>query len=188
MVRVQLLTGARPGEICAMTTGRIDTSGAIWQYKPAHHKTAHHGKHRVITIGPRAQRVLRPYLLAELDSPVFSPSRSESDRLEHRHKDRSTPLSCGNTPGSNRSRSPKRSPGDRYIVASYRRAIARACEKAGVPVWSPNQLRHTRATEIRKAYGLEHAGAVLGHSKVETTQVYAERDLSLASRVAAETG
>ncbi len=190
MVRVQMVTGARPGEICAMTTGEIemDAGGGVWVYRPRHHKTAHHGKSRVITIGPRVQQMLRPFLKADLNAPIFSPAESEEQRLEALHKERKTPLNCGNRPGTNKKRHPKKRPGDRYTTGSYRRAIERACERAGVPKWAPNQLRHTRGTEIRKEYGLEAAGAVLGHSKVETTQVYAERDQALARRVALESG
>jgi integrase len=46
--------------------------------------------------------------------------------------------------------------------------------------WSPNQLRHTTATEIRKKYGVEGAQVVLGHSRADITQVYAERNQKLA--------
>ncbi len=45
--------------------------------------------------------------------------------------------------------------------------------------WRPNQLRHTRATELRR-YGLDVAKTILGHAKVETTQIYAEKDLAAA--------
>lgn len=44
-------------------------------------------------------------------------------------------------------------------------------------LWSPNQLRHTAATEVRKRYGLEAAQIVLGHAAAVVTQVNAERDL-----------
>lgn len=51
---------------------------------------------------------------------------------------------------------------------------ARGCEAADIDKWSPNQLRHSAATRIRKEMGLEAAQAVLGHRLIETTQVYAE--------------
>lgn len=75
-----------------------------------------------------------------------------------------------------------------YRTDSYDRAVARACERAGVPHWSPNQLRHTHGTTVRKLYGLEAAGAALGHTKMSATQIYAERDGQLAERVAREVG
>ena len=85
-------------------------------------------------------------------------------------------------------REPGLAPGKRYTRHSYRTAVQRACRRAGIPVWSPRQLRHTRATLIRQAYGLEAAKAVLGHADTKITEIYAERDLGLAMRVMAETG
>lgn len=80
----------------------------------------------------------------------------------------------------------------RHTTASYRRAIARACDRADRwakggkiigndvrigPRWHPHQLRHTAATEIRRQFGLEAAQVVLGHSSARVTDaVYAERD------------
>jgi len=54
--------------------------------------------------------------------------------------------------------------------------------------WSPNQLRHTFATSIRERFGLEAAQVLLGHARADVTQVYAERDMNLAVKVAAEVG
>lgn len=73
-------------------------------------------------------------------------------------------------------------------VDTYRQAIIRAAARAGVPQWFPNQLRHNRGTEIRRAYGLEAAQTALGHERADVTQIYAERDLELAKRVAREIG
>jgi integrase len=67
-------------------------------------------------------------------------------------------------------------------------AIRRACVKAGVPIWSPLQLRHNAATAIRARFGLEAAQEIMGHAKADVTEVYAEKDLALARRVAAEVG
>jgi integrase len=53
--------------------------------------------------------------------------------------------------------------------------------------WHPNQLRHSRATELR-GYGLDMVKTILGHSKVETTQVYAEKDMLAAMEVVAKIG
>jgi integrase len=54
--------------------------------------------------------------------------------------------------------------------------------------WHPNKLRHTFATRVRKEHGLEAAQVLLGHSKADVTQVYAERDEALAVSVAAKIG
>ncbi len=60
MVRLQRMTGARPDEICMVRPCDVEISGDVWAYAPESHKTQHHGKRRVIFIGPRAQAVLRP--------------------------------------------------------------------------------------------------------------------------------
>ena len=64
----------------------------------------------------------------------------------------------------------------------------RACDKAGVPEWNPLQLRHTAATLIRSRYGVEAAKVILGHTKVETSQIYAERDLGREEEIMREIG
>jgi integrase len=71
---------------------------------------------------------------------------------------------------------PKRRKRNRYDVASYRRAIKRACKVAKIASWAPNRLRHTAATRIRKRYGIELARIILGHSMAFTTEIYAEAD------------
>jgi hypothetical protein len=49
-------------------------------------------------------------------------------------------------------------------------------------------LRHSLGTEVRRKFGLEAAQVMLGHSQANVTEIYAERDLALAVRVAAEIG
>jgi site-specific recombinase XerD len=53
--------------------------------------------------------------------------------------------------------------------------------------WHPHQLRHSRATELRP-YGLDVTKTVLGHAKVETTQLYAEKDLAAAMELVSRIG
>jgi integrase len=54
--------------------------------------------------------------------------------------------------------------------------------------WHPNQLRHSHLTEVRRRFGLEAAQVAAGHARADVTQVYAERNLALAERVASEMG
>jgi integrase len=70
----------------------------------------------------------------------------------------------------------------------FKRAIDKGCDRAGVPRWAPNQLRHAAATEIRKEYGLEAAQVILGHAKADVTQVYAEANLGRGRDVARKIG
>jgi integrase len=206
MVRVQRFTGCRPAELCSIRPCDIDRSVDPWQYRPQSHKTQHHGRERVIFIGPQAQAVLLRYLARDPEAHCFRPCDSEVKRRAAVHSVRKTPLSCGNRPGSNRKRQPQRQPGECYNPRSYHQAIRCGCLKA-FPIpeelmgdmvaeakwkadhrWCPLQLRHTAATAIRKRFGLEAAQTVLGHSKADVTQIYAERDYTLAARVAREVG
>jgi integrase len=188
MVRLQRLTGARPTEICTIRPRDFDRSGDVWVYRPSDHKTAHLGKRREICIGPKGQAVLLPYLLRAADAYCFSPAESEEKRRAERSERRRVQLPYGNRRGSNRKRKPRRTPGDHYTRDSYRKAIHRACDLAGVPRWSPNRLRHSAATDIRQKFGLEAAQVTLGHASADITQVYAERNMALARKVAAEVG
>lgn len=184
MVTLQRLTGMRPAEVCIIRPCDIDRSAEVWTYRPDSHKTEHHSRDRVVFIGPKAQAILLKYLARAAESSCFQPADSEAKRLASRHAARVTPANAGNKPGSNRVRRPRRRPGDAYTVDSYRRAIHRACDRAKIPRWSPNRLRHAAATAVRSRFGLEAAQIVLGHSSANITQVYAERDNAKGREVA----
>ncbi len=130
LVQLQRLTGARGGELLPMRTCDVDTSGAVWKYRPASHKTAHHGHGRVIRFGPRAQEAIRPFLKPDLQAYIFSPAEAERARRAVAHIARKTPASCGNNVGTNARRTPKRKPGHRYTVESYAHAVYRGCDRA----------------------------------------------------------
>jgi integrase len=178
MIRMQLLTGMRPGEVVIMRAIDLDTRGAVWLYRPGsdaedgRHKTAHHGPRRVIAIGPRAQEVLKPFLRTDLHAYLFEPAEA-LDNPKWRAA---------------------RKAGPRYTVNSYRQAIGRGCGRAippgwhpplavGIPTWHPHQLRHTKATEIRREAGIDAARAVLGHRSPAIAEVYAEIDANKAAEV-----
>ena len=44
-----------------------------------------------------------------------------------------------------------------YPTFSDALKVGRACDKAGIDRWSPNRLRHSAGTEIRRRFGLEAA-------------------------------
>lgn len=189
LVQLQLLTAARSGELVIMRPIDINMNDQIWIYSPTDHKTAHRGFERTIYIGPRAQHIIKPFLENRpIDIFMFSPQEAEAERRTAMHKNRKTPLSCGNKPGTNCKTNPKRKAREHYSQDSYRRSIRRACEKADIPYWHPHQLRHNAATQLRAEFGLEAAQLILGHRRADVTQVYAEINRAKALDIAAKAG
>ena len=144
MVRLQRLTGCRPGEVCILRPVDVDTTGDVWIYRPASHKTQYRGRERMIYIGPKGQDVLCPYLDRDAAEYCFSPIDSER-RLEALHAKRKTPISYGNRPGTNRKRKPKKQPREFYSSNTYRQAIHRAIDKA-------NKDRSKQSAEMGVAF------------------------------------
>ncbi len=168
-----------------MRPGDVDRSGGVWIYRPGRHKVEHHDIEREIQIGPKAQAVLGPFLKLDATAPWFSPREAEAERNATKRESRRTPLWPSHAKHRRRQRS---SLAEQYDVATYRRAIARGCDTAGVERWGPNRLRHSAATWIRKELGIEAAQVVLGHRLLETTQIYAEADRGRAMRAMEEMG
>jgi integrase len=186
MIRLQRLTGARPGEVCAMRGCDLDTSGAVWLYRPPCHKTSHRGKDRVIALGPKAQEIVRPFLRLDTQAYLFSPRAGLEQRRVALRLARKSKVQPSHQ--VRRRKRPRKSPGERYSTRSYDHAIYQGCDRAGIPHWHPHQLRHAHATEVRRRFGLEAAQVALGHSQANVTEIYAERNLSLAVKVAGEVG
>lgn len=228
MIRFQLFTGARPGEVCKIRPCDIDRSNDVWEYHVEGHKMEHHERPRIVFIGPEAQAILAPYLLRPADQPCFSPSESIADLRARRHEARKTKASYGNAPGRKRDAGGLKGenalwkPRQAFTTGSYGQAIKRGCDlafPAPEPLcklagetnaqhaerltkkqhaeleewrraqrWAPNQIRHTRGTEVRKKHGLEAAQVILGHAAADVTQIYAERDAEKAREVARLSG
>jgi len=169
MIRVASFTGCRPSELCGLRRCDLDTRGAVWIATLKAHKLAwrENSEPRIIAFGKRCQRILRPYLLRGHEQYLFSPrecmqQRAAACRTHRRKGQKPTPTKTD------------REVSDCYTAASFRRAIHRICEELHIPKWSPNQLRHLCASRVRAKYGLDASQVVLGHSKADTTEVYAE--------------
>jgi integrase len=131
MVRLQMLTGMRPGEVCVMRGIDLDPTGKVWLYRPESHKTAHHGHKRVIALGPKAQEVIRPFLKLDLLACLFSPQDAMQERWERQRTERKTKVQPSQF--SRKKQKPKRKPGGRYTRGSYAHAICKACDEGFPP-------------------------------------------------------
>lgn len=189
LIELQLLTGARGGELLRLRSLDFDTQRDVWTVALTAHKTSYRNKARVLYFGPRAQVILRAFMEGRaIDAYLFSPREAVEDLQAERHEIRVTPLSCGNSRGTNRVGHPKREAGEFYTHGSYRRAIVRACRKANVPTWTPHRLRHSVGSNLRKRFGLEAAQVLLGHARADVTQVYAQTNEEKAIAVVREIG
>jgi integrase len=187
MVQILRFSNCRAEDVVAIRACDICMDSEVWSYRPASHKNAWRGHDRVIHFGKQAQEVLQPFLKDDLDAYVFSPR----DSLEQHHDERRALRKTKRTPSEARQKRqarPKWLPGSKYSVNTLQQAIRRACRRAGLPPWSVLQVRHSRATEVREWYGIEGAAASLGHRRVETSQIYAEKNERLSREIAREIG
>jgi len=189
MVMVQRLTGMRPGEIVRMKAGEVNRSSMPWVYIPDKHKTSYRGGSREILIGPIAAKILAPYLdVRQPDDYVFTPKQARVERYALLRAKRKSKVQPSQRCRAKRPSKLQVSLLPRFSVPAYTASIRRACDKAGVPHWFPNMLRHSFATEARELFGLDGAQYLLGHSKADTTQVYTARGQQLAMKAASQIG
>lgn len=73
-----------------------------------------------------------------------------------------------------------------FTTAVYDRAIKKIIDRLGMKKFTPYQVRHTTATEIDTAFGLDGARAVLGHANSSMTRRYVHNDEKTIQRVATE--
>lgn len=162
IVRIQRLTGMRPGELLELRPEDVDCAHLPWCYRPpSGGKTLHLEKARRVFIGTKARELLTPFLRA-----------AKPGQLVFRVKAR-------------------RGEGEVGISGTYyRQWIADACKRVGVPVFKPNQIRHTRATELDElGVPASEIAASLGNSAEVVERVYIDSPgTRAAKRVAEEHG
>lgn len=192
MVELHRLTGMRPAELCAFRLADVDRTGEIWRYAPRHHKTLHHGKSRVVLIGPKGQAIVNEFIaggtVLDPQAPLFSPRRAREERFAAMREKRKSSVQPSQLDRRVKNPDPKKLPAEAYTPNGYLIAIKKAARKAGVEPFAPNRLRHLFATEVRRDHGLEAAQVLLGHAKADVTQTYAERDMKLGTAVAKKIG
>ena len=150
LVQVLSLTGCRPKEVCTMTMEQIyDRHKKVWRYVPKRHKNSWRGKIRHVAIGPQAQVIIenqvRQFGLSDTDA-IFSPRRPVSRNKKTDSK-------------------PDPRAKEFYESNIVRKAVARACEVAGVEHWFPYQCRYAVGAKARQQGGIATTSATLGNSK-----------------------
>jgi len=172
------ISGCRPCEArllrpCDIDRRPLPEYRGCWLWRVPEWKVEHieHLGPREIWINPEAQAILAPWLGAIEKTPrrhVFSPRR----RTRPGPGKRPAEGNVGHAPRSRRRANPRVN--DHYSKDSLNRVIKRACLSHGVPPWTAGQLRHTRLTEVRERWGLDHAQAIGGHSRASQTEHYAK--------------
>lgn len=199
MLRLQFYCGMRPGEVCIVRACDLDTSGPIWLYRPAKHKTLWRGQSQVKAIPPVAQEIIKQHLRPDRDAYLFSPADSAAWHLQQQAKNRKPrktklyPCEVRRVQQKARNsarRVAKQSPGEHYTTMSYRRALEygfERAEKAGetIPRFSPNQVRHSILTFVSQQLGQQAAQIWAGHSSLDTTNIYTERTVGELVSIAA---
>lgn len=163
MVKLQLLTGMRPGEVCGLRKQMVKQIEGQWVADYGiEHKMAYRKQSRIVSLGPKSMTLLKDWLAKcpSEESYVFRPTDQKGSRGKLK----------------------------RFTRYGYRESIRWACRKAGIPHIAPNRIRHTAAEEIRKKYGLEAVQAVLGHKSRVSSERYAPTVKELASVVAKRRG
>ena len=159
IIRLLLLTGARPSEILRLKRGDIDCTGPVWSAVIREHKLSYKGIKRTLYFGPRAQNVLRPFLLRNDHAYLFSPKEAEAERHGN----------CENHRRADQLPNPKKTDrviGDHYDHTGLAKAIRRVCDKHEIPRWTAYQLRHSACTQIEASADIETARAILGHAHI----------------------
>ncbi len=163
MMRLQLLTGMRPGEVRGLRKRMVVRIDGEWAADfGIEHKMAYRKQTRVVALGPKAMVLLRGWLkdCPSEEAFVFRPTQQKGSRRKLQQ----------------------------FTRYGYADSVRWACGKAGVEPFAPNQIRHTVGEQVRKTDGLEAVQAVLGHKSRASSERYAPTVTSLAKVVAKRRG
>lgn len=197
MVELQMATGMRPCEVVAIRPCDLNTSGMVWEYRvdPGSNKMHHHGRTRIVCIGPRGQELLKRALPSRTTAFVF-PSQpdgmtSYGTAAYRRAITRACEIAFG-MPVELRDIN-KTLRGMKDVPPEEKEKLKKkmrreAKEWRAENCWAPNRLRHTFGTLARREAGIEAARVTLGHSSAVTSEIYAERDLEAAKEIVKRIG
>lgn len=144
----------------------------------------------MVALGAAAQAVIEARLAGRTfgdADPLFSPRRQREELFAAMRAKRKTKVQPSQV--SRKKAKGKRLPGERFNANAIGHAVGKACKKAGLPLWSPYQLRHLKGAELREKFSLEHVRAALEHSHASLSAHYAKgADGKLAVEVATTAG
>lgn len=185
VLKVHIATGMRVKELCSMRWSEItEVEPGLWCYSPSEHKNSHRGDDRKVYLKSD---------LIELMKSVRKPLWQEDAVWCHRGVGRHAGYSGMISPDAyaraienaqeryNDGRISREAGARTDLKKKYKYTSAK---REPMTPWTPLQIRHTVATQVRRTHGLEGAQAVLGHSTLDATQIYAEKRDDLARSVA----
>lgn len=199
MILTQYYCCMRPEEVCIMRKRNIHLdvqveglNQTMWGYYPDAYKGDHLDQtsiQEVIPIGPKAQAILQPFLNEAKDENdyLFSPANAQAEELALKRSLRKTKVQPSQL--NRRKKKPEKQPGPHYMPGSYCQAVKRAIKRAGVPKWTPVQLRHSHATDIREKHdSIDAAQLSLRHKHAKTSEIYAKLQVRKAFQLMAKEG
>ncbi|CAN5610912.1 hypothetical protein BH11PLA2_BH11PLA2_47140 [soil metagenome] len=205
MVQLQRATGMRPGEVFRLrpadilTTGRrmvagigpinVEKSNAeigsqLWWITYDHHKTDGDGMGRAWAIDMRVAEILKPFMDRPPTENCFNPAESVQQASETVKRER-IELRGGGSGGSRKLKTGRRSR-PMYTRQTFRRAIGRACDKAGVPRFNLYQVRYLVSVEALEEGGVQLEMDMLGHKTSRMAKHYARQGLMRMAKSVAQ--
>jgi site-specific recombinase XerD len=155
-------TGLRASELCGLSLGDVDVSG-----RQVFVRNGKGGKERLVPMGRKAAEAVAIYLSVRRELRATKTPRRERDANGPNDIVRTEPLFLRRGGGA------IRTPALRYIVERGRKRA----QLSSVP--TPHTLRHACATHLLKGgAGIRQIQVLLGHSSLETTQIYTKVETS----------
>ena len=186
LLKLHIDTGMRVKELVSMRWSEITEvePGVLWCYSPQEHKNSHRGDPRMIYIKHHFIALMK-----SLRKPLWDADAVWCQKGVGRNAGYSGMISAdsyaraieGAQRRYNEGRLAREAGNRTDRNQGYKLATKKRTPMAH---WTPLQIRHTYATQVRRTHGLEGAQAVLGHSTLDATQIYAEKRDDLARSVA----
>ena len=184
VLTVHLATGMRVKELCSMRWSEInEIEPGLWCYAPAEHKNSHRGDPRLIYMKTDLIDLMR-----SVRKPLWDKDAVWCQKGVGKSAGYSGMISGDGYARAIEGAQLRYNEGRVAINQGGRtdkkKLDTTAAKRTPMTHWTPLQIRHTVATQVRRTHGLEGAQAVLGHSTLDATQIYAEKRDDLARSVA----